>query len=143
MRSRVILILVCILSIYFNTLVLTVDACVEDLQSLIDDIKTNDSIKRELKKTFYSLNNKPAPRYVNIYYYFWKANSSIAFNYNWTDNNIFLVLGSDLLFMALTFKLVDIGEVMSVYFPLPQFCNSSNINELLGNLTLKVTFYYY
>ena len=143
MGSRVILILVCILSIYFDTLVLTVDACVEDLESLIDDIKTNDSYIRELQKTFYPLNNKQAPHYVNLYYCFWKpCNSSIAHKYYWTDNTIFTVLGYDL-FMALTFKLVDIGEVRELYFEISQFCNSSSTAELLLSLTTKVIFYYY
>ena len=141
MARRIILIFACILSIYFNAFVSIADECVEGLEPIIANITANDLTIREIQKTFYPLDNKPAPHYVKLYYCFMEPCNSTAYDYEyyWTDNDIFMVLGY-YLFKALTFERVDIGEIRGLYFHLPKFCNSSKTAGLLLNLTLKVTF---
>ena len=63
MGSRVILIFVCILSIYFNTFVSTADTCVEDLESLKADFYKKENLLK-IQETFYPQNNKLAPHYM-------------------------------------------------------------------------------
>ena len=90
MGNRIILILVCILSIYLNTFVSTADTCVKNLESLKADFYTKDSIL----KTFFPQNDKLAPRYV-IFHYCYKEpcnNSNAEYDYFWPNNPIFMVL---------------------------------------------------
>ena len=142
MARRIILIFVCILSIYFNAFVSTADKYIEGLEPIIANITASDLTIREIQNTFYPL-DKSVPHYVKLYYCFMKPCTSTErdYEYYWTDNNIFIVLGGYYLFKALTFERVDIGEIKELYFhQLPQFCNSSKTAELLLNLSLKVTF---
>ena len=141
MGSRVILILVCILSIHFNTFVSNADTCVEDLESLKDHFQTNENIVK-IQETFYPQDNKLTPRYV-VFHYCYKEpcnNSNAEYDYFWPDNPIFMFLDY-YLFRALIFELADLGDTCEQYFVIPQFCNNTKLNkeELLLSLTKQVT----
>ena len=111
MARRIILIFVCILSIYFNLFVSAADECVKDLESLIAHFKTKDNILK-IKETFYPQNSKLAPCYVIVNYCYEEPcnNSNAKDVYFWTDNPFSMVLGYHL-FRALIFEFGDLGDI--------------------------------
>ena len=135
MESRIILIFVSILTIYFNAFVSNADACVENLQSLMAVFNTSNNILK-IQETFYPQNTKPAPHYVLVCYCYEEPCdvTNVKHAFYWADNPIYNVVDY-YLFKALTFELLDLGDIRGVFFVVPQPCDK----ELLLDLTKKVT----